>query len=145
MKDLFVPYEIAIELKELGFDEPCVGAHHSRIVTVLPSKKKEKISFTFGMFQYPKRNSDANTVSGTFIGENGCYTPLYQQAFSYLLPMIEHKTINNYIYRIILIKSNGNYLLQRKFSNIDSNFENYSDGTNEDCIGKLIELIKNKK
>ena len=23
MKDLFVPYEIALQLKELGFDEPC--------------------------------------------------------------------------------------------------------------------------
>lgn len=28
MKELFVPYEQALELKELGFDEPCFGFYN---------------------------------------------------------------------------------------------------------------------
>jgi hypothetical protein len=29
MESLFVPYEIALALKELGFDEPCFGYYHN--------------------------------------------------------------------------------------------------------------------
>ena len=29
MESLFVPYEIALALKELGFDEPCFGKYLS--------------------------------------------------------------------------------------------------------------------
>lgn len=25
LKDIFVPYKIAVQLKEIGFDEPCIG------------------------------------------------------------------------------------------------------------------------
>ena len=74
MNKEFVPYDIALALKELGFDEPCVGTYHDN---------GQKGAFTFGMFQFPKRNSQANTVSGTFIGEQGCYSPTYSQAFRF--------------------------------------------------------------
>ena len=64
MKDLFVPYEIALKLKELGFDEECLGWYAKDIVP---------------------RN-----VNGVFIGKHfstsykiGCYAPLYQQAFKF--------------------------------------------------------------
>lgn len=30
MKEIFVPYEIATKLKEIGFDEPCVGFYADR-------------------------------------------------------------------------------------------------------------------
>jgi len=73
MENEFIPHKEALALKELGFDEPCVGTYHDN--------NGGEIKFSFGMLQYPKRNSQANTVEGTFIGERGCYAPLYQQAF----------------------------------------------------------------
>lgn len=73
MEKEFIPYEEALAMKELGFNELCVGIYHDN--------SGGEIKFTFGMFHYSKRNSQANTVSGTFIGKKGCYAPLYQQAF----------------------------------------------------------------
>ena len=75
MENEFIPHKEALALKELGLDEPCVGTYHDN--------NGGEIKFSFGMLQYPKRNSQANTVEGTFIGERGCYAPLYQQAFSF--------------------------------------------------------------
>jgi hypothetical protein len=72
MNNEFVPYDIALAMKEIGFDEPCAGTYHNR---------GNGVKFTFGMLKYPKRNSQANTVSGTFIGEQGCYAPIFSQAF----------------------------------------------------------------
>ncbi len=56
MKDQFVPYEIALKLKELGFDEPCFGF-------------------------YDDNNSP---IAGNYpcLGYNRA--PLYQQAFQFL-------------------------------------------------------------
>ena len=55
MKNEFVPYDIALAMKELGFDEPCFGCY------------REDKMFLFG------RTSD-NTSTWTL-------APLYQQAF----------------------------------------------------------------
>jgi len=119
MEKEFVPYEEALALKGLGF-------------------KMECISFCWddGMiykgFTKPFNHNKSDYIS----------RPLYQQAFRFLLPLIEHKTIDNYVFRIILIKKNGNFLLQRKYYTQGNSFENYSDGTNEDCLRKLIEIVK---
>ena len=57
MNKEFIPYEQALELKELGFDEPCFGWHHSK----------------FHTFEIETVNS--NTI------DSSIYAPLYQQAF----------------------------------------------------------------
>ena len=61
MEKEFIPYQQALELKGLGFDEPCFG----------------KIYADFGieLLSYLYRNSDQ-------VGEGTvCSAPLYQQAF----------------------------------------------------------------
>jgi hypothetical protein len=63
---------------------------------------------------------------------------LWSQAMNFLLPQID----GNADYRIILRKKDGNYILQKREYLTD--FSNYSDGTNEDCLRKLIEIIKRK-
>lgn len=63
MKDQFVPYELAVKLKELGFDEPCFGAW-LRNPSIL----------NFG--NYPSQEI-ANI-------ESGILAPLWQQAFDWL-------------------------------------------------------------
>jgi hypothetical protein len=57
----FIPYEQALELKELGFDEPCFGK-------IYADGGSEQLS-------YPYKNSDQ-------IGKvTSCSAPLYQQVF----------------------------------------------------------------
>lgn len=61
MKNLFIPYEQAMTLKELGFDEPCFG-FQSKINDLIICNTNGKL------------NEDA--------GE--CLVPIYQQAFDWL-------------------------------------------------------------
>ena len=61
MNKEFIPYQQALELKELGFDEPCFGK-------IYADGGSEQLS-------YPYKNSDQ-------IGKvTSCSAPLYQQAF----------------------------------------------------------------
>ena len=61
MNKEFIPYEQALALKELGFDEPCQGYYDV--------DKGYSIGYAFC---YSNRESQP---------ENGCLAPLYQQAF----------------------------------------------------------------
>lgn len=61
MKHLFVPYEIALQLKEKGFDEECFG-------WIAPDGFTSIIRLV--------RNSDCHT--------DNCAVPLYQQVIDYL-------------------------------------------------------------
>jgi hypothetical protein len=80
----FIPYDIALELKELGFDEPCMYAW-----CITPEHRVEydgKISLKtdgnpFGQFYKGKSfngnyNPNKNRIQ--------CSAPLYQQAFRWL-------------------------------------------------------------
>jgi hypothetical protein len=61
MKNEFIPFQQALELKELGFNEPCFGK-------IYADGGSEQLS-------YPYKNSDQ-------IGKvTSCSAPLYQQAF----------------------------------------------------------------
>ncbi len=65
MKHLFVPYEIALQLKEKGFDEPCFGIWMERgaIFDIL----------------YVARQEDAWMANEN----NGILAPLYQQVIDW--------------------------------------------------------------
>jgi hypothetical protein len=65
----FIPYEQALALKELGFDEPCLGFY-------------EQLSLDFYLWQYD--NLLTNTViDAEFLEDYECCAPLYQQAFKF--------------------------------------------------------------
>jgi len=40
MKKEFVPYELALELKKLGFDEPCLGAYYQKELRIVHLESK---------------------------------------------------------------------------------------------------------
>ena len=54
MKNQFVTYEIALKLKELGFDEPCLATYSYN--TQLYDKGKFRIEITPQPFYYPDVN-----------------------------------------------------------------------------------------
>jgi hypothetical protein len=66
MESLFVPYEIALELKELGFDEPCMYY-----------VDEQNNSFIYNFQTHPDEFIEWCSV-------RVISTPLYQQAFRWL-------------------------------------------------------------
>jgi hypothetical protein len=70
MDNLFVPYEIALKLKELGFDEPCFGFYH-----ICNTEELKDIYEKDFFFHEKSGNFNSNCPQ---IG-----VPLYQQAFKF--------------------------------------------------------------
>jgi hypothetical protein len=129
----FIPFQQALELKELGFDEPCFGK-------IYADGGSEQLS-------YPYKNSDQ-------IGKvTSCSAPLYQQVFRWFRekynlrgfigfrPNI--KQFDCHIYDMSL--SGEEYVKQRTMEefNKDPKVGTYEE-TELECIKKLISIVKNK-
>lgn len=121
MEKEFVIYKIALELKRLGFDEPCFGRIYA--------------DGSIELLSYLYKNSDQ-------IGEGtSCSSPFKQQAFKffrekYKLPSwIYPSTIGKFYYGI----------LRDTHSLIDGNkpCDTYEEAELA-CLLKLIEVVKNK-
>jgi len=133
----FIPYEQALELKELGFDEPCIKFYWTDGIFLKDYEKP---------FNYNKRD---NVISA----------PLYQQAFrwfrekfnlkSSIMDFIDDVTGIEWDYSIAIIGTDidekGEYVPLIDYS-IDDPNRKY--GTYEKselaCLIKLIEICKNK-
>ena len=94
MKDEFIPYKIALELKELGFDEPCLGLYHNdKTLYTTECKLQEQ-----------------------FHGQI-CSAPLYQQAFRWFREkynlhseiLLDQTTQPKYCFEIHKYEDFGNY------------------------------------
>ena len=123
MNKEFIPYEQALELKELGFEEICFAWYH-----------KGKLTFN-ELYNLPDINQNTRNTSA----------PLYQQAFrwfreKYGIMYTVHNNIENW-----------ENTFHGAYSKINSNYESdYTDDydTYEEaelaCLKKLIELVKTK-
>ena len=65
MKNEFIPYEEALALKELGFDEPCFSIYYSK-------------NKSFSWHHHKDHTNDETMLDN---GEFNISAPLYQQAF----------------------------------------------------------------
>ena len=118
VESLFVPYEIALELKELGFDEKCFGFYDLSY--------KCRLTFT----------SDQN-----FYEQQKCSAPTFSQAFrffreKYGLHYIICKNIqmDGYGYREVI-------LIPYMEENENTIFKTYEEAELA-CLKKLIEIAK---
>ena len=130
MEKEFIPYEIALALKELGFDEPCFGYYTG-------DKKHLVLRPNMG-----RRNEDLNDIV--------CTSPLYQQAFSffrekYNLDVTFRKMdygpesqFTGYYFSIY----KGNELID--IHGADKKCKLYKDSETE-CLIKLISIVKEQK
>ena len=114
MKEQFCTFEIALKLKELGFDEPCLG--------------------------YYEQTLDSRPLIITNYEEDlYLKAPLWQQAISFLFDKLDFW----YPYlRIEIFSDNSGQWIQPKDDGIDElilEFDNI-----EEAILKAIEIIKNK-
>ena len=122
MENEFVPYEIALALKELGFDEPCFGLYAP------PCK-------TISLHHY-----------GLLTAKEQILAPLYQQAFRWFREKYDlDKTIDNWIEQPmdgeIWDKAYQYYINGESYHPY---FKTYEEAELE-CLKKLIEILKKNK
>jgi hypothetical protein len=125
MEKEFIPYEQALALKELGFDEPCLTWWN----------KKEFV------YPYWEREFGYNYESG--IAKDCVLSPLYQQAFrwfreKYRLDGKPEYFLNDW-YCFIINDMKEEDTSRRLFTE----FPSYEEAELA-CLKKLIEIVKSK-
>ena len=121
MKDLFVPYEIAIQLKEVGFNEPCLAHYSGENFTyspvimgrLFPTKKVNKHEYLAPTFSQTFKWFEKNHVLKCWVEWGSEYLQLayYQNSSGMKYFISEHGT---------------------------------KEKAEIACLKKLIELVKNK-
>ena len=142
MEKEFIPYEQALALKELGFDEPCFGNYNNLT---------DKTRFVFG-----KTNEGSltwNKVPGTndiVISNERILSPLYQQAFRFfrekygLHIVIENMIRNNNDIFYFLIKNMKNHVFIDHSIQVNGFDYKTPEDSELECLKKLIEIVKQK-
>lgn len=130
MEKLFVPYELAVKLKEIGFDEPCM-AHY--IKNNQYKINKNKILLHIGRLDYDDIYKD-------YVLEN---IPLWQQAFDWF--RIKHKLIGLFEIGTIefsyqIFNEKGQRLLGIEPISYNGTYEEVRQA----CLETLIKIIETK-
>jgi hypothetical protein len=122
----FIPYEQALQLKEIGYDEHPIGAYHTN---------DGMVEFTT---DGPNRNSDISEVRRS----NGvsCSAILWQDAFRWFR--------DKHGYYPLIEFNNGAKKWLSKYCNIDGSTRGISvrdshEDAELDCLREFIELVKN--
>ena len=126
MEKEFVPYEQALALKELGFDEPCFGYYTG-------DKKHLVLRPNMG-----RRNEDLNDIV--------CTSPLYQQAFRWFREkynlfceiQIDRTTEPKFCFDIFQYEYFGNY---EKIEVKEWYLYRTQEEAQIECLKKLIEIV----
>jgi len=128
MKKEFVPYELALELKQLGFDEPCFG-YYLEDGTWTPASYSKKGTV------YP---------SNTDLLPDWSAAPLYQQAFRWF-----REKYDLFCYIELVGDRLFDYIIIGDFVEEEIDYEEGPFNTHEEaelaCLQKLIEIVKEKK
>ena len=124
MKD-FAPYEQALALKELGFDEPCLGNYFHT--------KELKI---YGGDILRIKNSDMGTVTA----------PTFSQAFRWFREKYDLHSCVAPVYEDEISKVIVYWLWIQGFDSFEDEDINYKtpEEAELNCLLKLIEIVKTK-
>ncbi len=133
----FVPYELALKLKQLGFDEPCFANY-----TVIPEDKIDWFTIPEqGITDKTSFGSSKNYNSKSFEEEGTISSPTYSQAFRWFRE--KHGMVFNLV-------GSGPYYPSIAFILIDGNsdielgeYDNYEEAELA-CLDKLIEIVESK-
>jgi hypothetical protein len=121
MEKEFVPYSESLELKQLGFDEPCFAYYDTGIFT----------------FWYHSEQQPDLVLN--------CTAPLYQQAFRWFREKYNLEGIIQHAEDRLWYKFHISTYLEYGKKNIHAGFEypTYEEAELA-CIKKLIEIVKTK-
>ena len=130
MKEQFTTYEIALKLKELGFDEECFAYFHP--------------DSDFCMFEYYDLERQNSTIQSHYGGIKQCTAPLWQQVIDWFRENhklhIELQT-GDFLYYAVLYQANeNNHIGNDVWSSLDE--LSYYEARKQ-AILKTIELCKN--
>ena len=136
MEKEFVPYEQALELKELGFDEPCFGFYRSS-EDILPTT--ELITRISSIKNLNNRGMRVEVL-----------TPTFSQSFKFLREKYNLIFQINYLfngnYQVVIHKNTHEYMVliqDLKAACVYEIPDNYSYEEAElACLNKLIEIVK---
>jgi hypothetical protein len=128
MNKEFTPYEQALTLKELGFDEPCFGYYLCK-------------NSAFGV----ELELTTNWIDLLPYDSSSCKAPLYQQAFRWFR--------EKYNMNILIILTKSYWFFNITWDGIIENFkefeseEKYSsyEEAELECLKKLIQIVKDDK
>lgn len=134
LQDIFIPYEESLGLKQLGFDEECLGFY-------LFDKKLQLSCASFATNSYFK-DSPFKEVS----------VPTWEQAFKFFRDKhgLASSVISKMSYGIQRNRYWINELKNRKIKSnfyenkISVNFDNYEEAKLE-CLKQLIKIVKDEK
>jgi len=127
MKTEFIPYEQSLALKELGFDEPCIGYYVGR----------DKEVFTSNNVIQPPYNPEMDS-------KIWFRAPLYQQAFRWfrekynLKSWIQEHTADTFIYEI------RPHVLTHYKEGETYIYDSYEEAELA-CLIKLIKIVNERK
>ena len=132
LKNEFVPYEQALALKELGFDEPCFGHYQQEWDDDEINELEPSLHMIFS-----KQHQHAFQV---------CTAPTFSQSFRWfkekynLIPDIQY--YGNWNFEIFRI---GEFAEPMDDVNVDYTFKGGTYEESElECLKKLIEIVKEK-
>jgi hypothetical protein len=157
----FVPYELALALKGLGFDEPCLG-YYTTGNDVTLDKDGNKTNFVLlsaklrgelvghgyvrnSLFKWLKEND--KTSGELYTLSNSVTAPLYQQAFRWFREKYDK-------YGVVNIDLSNNledkifvYMIEDKLGYIIDRSEEYNTYEEAElaCLEKLIEIVKENR
>jgi len=126
----FVPYELALALKELGFDEPCFGYYYT--LNGKDWKFAEKSEYY--------RLDDEINIGGKF----SLPAPLYQQAFRWFREKYDLHPCVAPVYEDEMIKVIVYWFWIQGFDSFEDEDINYKTPEEAElaCLIKLIEIVK---
>jgi hypothetical protein len=136
MKKEFIPYAQSLELKELGFNKPCVGYYENDVLILCYDSKQD-----YELLLCYDSKQDYELLLN-------CAAPLYQQAFRWLLD-------KHYLYGIVLPTLTMNWTFKTMtvvegmlevppYIHVEANDYSTREDAELECLKKLIEIIKNK-
>jgi hypothetical protein len=142
MEKEFVPYTLALALKELGYNEQDFGYYRLSL-----TEEQEPFTNTELMFfreRYDNHNFRLEQHPQIKIGGGICSAPLYQQAFSFFREKYN-------LWSMIYPRDGWNYSINRVDETTSCSGESFhSVEINEyeeaelECLKKLIEIVKEK-
>jgi hypothetical protein len=133
MNKEFVPYELALKMRHLGFDEPCLGSYYNY----------SEENFKEDKFDY---RGELN-IEYSIYNENTYYilAPLFQQSFrwfreKYRLSVLIHDCLDDYIGEIVEWTIAEDKVIHEVSNRIDT----YEEAELA-CLEKLIEIVIQNK
>jgi len=137
MTQEFIPYEQALELKELGFDEPCFGTYLSSFQS---DWKVYELILEMGM------NEEFEDNRNVYLLEGACSAPTFSQAFRWFREKHNLHSCVAPAYQDEISKVIVYWFWIQGFDSFEDEDINYKtpEEAELNCLLKLIEIVKTK-